>query len=60
VSAADFSQTNNCGSSLQAGKSCTIEVTFTPTAVGSRLGHVAVRDSAFGVTHWVGLLGRGT
>jgi len=60
VNAGDFSQTNSCGSSLKAGASCTIQVTFTPTAVGSRLGHVAIRDSAFGGTHWVGLLGKGT
>jgi FG-GAP repeat len=58
--AGDFSQTNTCGGSLNAGASCTIEVTFTPTAVGVRLGHVAIRDSAFGGTHWVGLLGKGT
>jgi Beta-propeller repeat/Abnormal spindle-like microcephaly-assoc'd, ASPM-SPD-2-Hydin len=60
VNAGDFTQTNNCGSSLKAGASCTIEVTFTPTAVGSRLGHVAIQDNAFGGTHWVGLLGKGT
>ena len=56
----NFSQTNNCGSSLKAGASCTMQVTFTPTAVGARLGHVAIRDSAFGGTHWVDLLGKGT
>jgi hypothetical protein len=55
----DFSQTNTCGSSLKAGARCTIEVTFTPTAVGGRIGHVAVQDNAFGGTHWVGLLGTG-
>jgi FG-GAP-like repeat len=60
VNAGDFTQTNTCGSSLKAEASCTIQVTFTPTAVGSRLGHVAIRDSAFGGTHWVGLLGKGT
>jgi Abnormal spindle-like microcephaly-assoc'd, ASPM-SPD-2-Hydin len=60
VNAGDFSETNTCGSSLKAGASCTIEVTFTPTAVGGRIGHVAIRDNAFGGTHWVGLLGKGT
>ena len=60
VNPGDFSETNNCGSSLKTGASCTIEVTFTPTAVGGRLGHVAIRDSAFGGTHVVGLLGKGT
>ena len=60
VNPGDFSQTNNCGSSLKAGASCTMQVTFTPRAVGARLGHVAIRDSAFGGTHWVDLLGKGT
>jgi hypothetical protein len=59
VDAGDFTETNTCGSSLKAGASCTVEVTFTPTAVGGRIGHVAIRDSAFGGTHWVGLLGTG-
>jgi hypothetical protein len=60
VNAGDFTETHTCGTSLKAGAKCTIEVTFTPAAVGSRLGHVAIRDSAFGGTHWVGLLGKGT
>jgi trimeric autotransporter adhesin len=60
VNPGDFAQTNTCGSSLNPEASCTIQVTFTPTAVGSHLGHVAIRDSAFGGTHWVGLLGKGT
>jgi Glycosyl hydrolases family 39 len=30
--AAPFAQSNNCGSSLPGGQSCTINVTFTPTA----------------------------
>jgi Beta-propeller repeat/Abnormal spindle-like microcephaly-assoc'd, ASPM-SPD-2-Hydin len=59
VNAGDFTQTNTCGSSLNAGGSCTIQVTFTPTATGDRLGHVAIQDNAFGGTHWVGLFGTG-
>jgi hypothetical protein len=59
VNPGDFSQTNTCGSSLNPWASCTIQVTFTPTAAGPRLGHVAIQDSAFGGTHWVGLLGNG-
>jgi hypothetical protein len=60
VDPGDFTQTNICGGSLNPGASCTIQVTFTPTAVGGRFGHVAISDSAFGGTHWVGLLGKGT
>jgi hypothetical protein len=32
----DFAQTNNCGQFLAANSSCTISVTFTPGAAGSR------------------------
>jgi hypothetical protein len=42
----DFSETNNCGTSLSANSSCTINVTFTPTAVGTRTGTLTVTDSA--------------
>src|SRR5580700_8309438 len=37
----DFSQTNNCGSSLAVNASCTINVTFTPTKTGSRVSTVS-------------------
>jgi uncharacterized repeat protein (TIGR03803 family) len=60
VNPGDFTQTHTCGSSLNAAASCTIQVTFAPTAAGARLGHVAIRDSAFGGTHLVGLFGKGT
>src|ERR1700730_6693216 len=42
----DFAQTNDCGSSLASGNSCTITVTFTPTAPGSRSGSLVVADNA--------------
>ena len=42
----DFAQTNTCGTSLAANSSCTINVTFTPTAVGARTGTLTVTDSA--------------
>jgi acid phosphatase len=42
----DFSQTNNCGTTLAGNSSCTINVTFTPTAVGTRTGTLTVSDSA--------------
>lgn len=45
----DFSQTNNCPSSsstLNQGSACTISVTFTPTATGSRSAVLTVTDDA--------------
>jgi F5/8 type C domain/Pectate lyase superfamily protein/Abnormal spindle-like microcephaly-assoc'd, ASPM-SPD-2-Hydin len=53
----DFSQTNNCGSSIAAGSSCTVDVTFRPTAAGSRSGSLTV--TAAGVTSTVPLSGTG-
>ena len=32
----DFAQSTNCGSTIAAGASCTITVTFQPTATGTR------------------------
>ena len=45
----DFSQTNNCPSSsstLNQNSACTISVTFTPTATGSRSALLTVTDDA--------------
>src|SRR5208337_3294665 len=44
----DFAETNTCGSSVAAGASCTISVTFTPTATGTRTGAVSITDNAAG------------
>ena len=38
----DYTQTNNCGTSLAAGASCTVSVVFAPTASGSRTGTLTV------------------
>jgi hypothetical protein len=42
----DFAQTNNCSAPLAAGSSCTINITFTPTASGTRVGTLTVSDNA--------------
>jgi hypothetical protein len=54
----DFAQTNTCGSSIAAGGSCTVSVTFSPTATGSRTGSLTV--NAGGATNTVSLSGTGT
>jgi len=58
--AGDFAQTNNCGSSLAAGARCTINVTFTPTIVGTRTGTLTITDSGNNSPQTVGLSGTGT
>jgi hypothetical protein len=55
----DYSQTNNCGTSLPANSSCTINVVFTPTATGTRTGTLTVTDSGPGGPQTSGLTGVG-
>jgi hypothetical protein len=55
----DFSQTNNCGNLLAANTSCTVNVTFTPTASGQRTGTLTVQDSSPGSPHVAVLTGTG-
>ena len=46
VSGDDFIMSTSCGSTLAAGASCTIRVTFLPHATGARAGTVTVIDNA--------------
>lgn len=46
ANASDFSQTNTCGTSLAAGASCTITVSFAPSGGGFDVATLAVTDSA--------------
>jgi parallel beta-helix repeat protein len=59
VTTGDFAQTNNCGTSLAAGASCSISVTFMPSAGGARTGTLAVTDDASGSPQTVALGGDG-
>jgi hypothetical protein len=58
--AGDFSQTNNCPSSLPQGASCTINVTFAPTADGVRNATINVADAGAPRLQGVTLKGAGT
>lgn len=55
----DYSQTNTCGSSLAAKGKCTIAVTFTPTATGSRTASINITDSATNSPQILPLYGTG-
>src|SRR6266436_1769545 len=55
----DFAQTNNCGTSMTAGASCTINVSFTPAASGTRTGTLSVTDNADASPQSVTLSGSG-
>jgi hypothetical protein len=57
----DFSETDECQSAtVAAGKSCTIEVTFTPTETGSRTGQMIIYANVYGGQLSVELSGTGT
>ncbi|HET9173126.1 MAG TPA: discoidin domain-containing protein [Actinospica sp.] len=54
-----YTQTNNCGSSIAAGGSCTVNVTFAPTSGGPQTGTLSVATSAPGSPLTVALSGTG-
>jgi hypothetical protein len=54
----DFAQTNNCGV-LAAGATCTVSVTFRPTASGTRTGTLSINSNATNPTLSVSLTGTG-
>jgi hypothetical protein len=60
----DFSQNNTCGGELagvtSGSISCTINVTFAPTAKGLRTGTLTLLDNATGSVQVVHLKGEGT
>jgi len=55
ANASEFSSTNNCGTNLAAAGSCTVTVTFTPAATGTRTATLAIA----GVAQMVSLSGTG-
>jgi Abnormal spindle-like microcephaly-assoc'd, ASPM-SPD-2-Hydin len=57
---ADYAIQNNCGSVAPAGGSCTIQVTYTPTASGPQNGTLTVTDSSAGSPRTVQLIGSGS
>ena len=55
----EFSQTNTCDSSVGAGTSCTITVTFKPSERGSDSADVSISDNGGGSPQQVPLSGAG-
>jgi len=57
----DFSETNDCGSSLAGGgTNCTISVKFSPTTITALTGAITINDNAAGSPHTIQLSGSGT
>jgi hypothetical protein len=60
VASGDFAQGNTCGSTLGAGLSCAINITFTPSISGTRTGSITITDNASTSPQVVALTGNGT
>jgi streptogramin lyase len=58
TNANQFSETNNCGTSVAAGAACTINVIFRPTSAGSKTASIAVNGGT-AATKTVSLTGTG-
>jgi hypothetical protein len=57
--AGEFNQTNNCGT-VQPSQSCTINVTFAPTATGASSANLIVTDNAGAGSQQVAVSGTGS
>jgi Abnormal spindle-like microcephaly-assoc'd, ASPM-SPD-2-Hydin/Protein of unknown function (DUF1573) len=55
-----FAATNTCGAPVAAGSTCTIQVTFTPTASGIQTGTLTINDNASNSPQTVALTGNQT
>jgi len=60
LAAGDFTQTNDCGTSLAAGATCTLTLRFAPTTTGTRFGTVTITDADGASPHVLNLSGTGT
>jgi hypothetical protein len=56
----DYAQSNNCGTSLPSQASCTIALTFAPSAHNTESASVVITDNAVGSPHSISLSGLGT
>lgn len=56
----DFSETDNCNTSVPGGQKCDINVVFTPTATGNRTGTLTITFGGSIPTQTVTLTGVGT
>ncbi|HTX76547.1 MAG TPA: choice-of-anchor D domain-containing protein [Terracidiphilus sp.] len=56
----EFTETNNCPSSLAAGGSCTVTVWFQPAGTAERTGAVVVSDDGTGEPQTIELTGTGS
>lgn len=56
----DFTLSNGCSSTLAAGSTCSVALTFKPTVSGSRTGSLSISSNAGSSPHSVALSGTGS
>jgi hypothetical protein len=59
TNAADFLQSNTCGSTVAPNATCSVRVTFRPLAIDTRSATLQISDSALGSPHTVAVTGVG-
>jgi len=59
VASDNFAVTDDCGDSLAAEESCTLNITFTPPTADDFTGTITVTDDASGSPHTIALSGTG-
>jgi hypothetical protein len=59
MASGDYAQTNTCGTSVVAGGNCLINVSFSPTALGTRTGAITITDNAPGSLQSIAISGTG-
>jgi hypothetical protein len=59
TNASDFSESNDCGSSVAAGASCTVNVVFIPSKTGVRTAKVYIHNSGGASPQTISLSGTG-
>jgi hypothetical protein len=60
ANAASFAQTNTCGNTVSAGKSCTISVIFTPGSASALAATISIKDNASTSPQSIALAGTAT
>src|SRR6185436_15152204 len=55
----DFAESDTCGTTVAAGASCTLSITFTPVTTGIRNGAVTITDNAADSPQSIALTGTG-
>jgi hypothetical protein len=58
--AASFAETNNCGATVGAGTSCSVNVVFTPASAGALSATVSITNNAANSPQTIALSGTGT